>query len=173
MFVDNLPSVGAGELDVVVRIVGHLLRLPVGGVVDKEVHRLVAVGDEVDVLANPHRADVLRHILRQVLHLLGRGVIEPDVVSHAATVILPVAELAEDAVIGHALPIVRREAAKSTLGQRQGMRHAARKRRHPQPSVKAVADAVAIDHSLTIRRPGHHDVVRAHAVAHVIAITHV
>ena len=168
VLVDNLTSIGAGELDVVVRIVGHLLRLPVSGVVDKEVHRLVAVGDEVDVLANPHRADVLRHVVGQVLHLLGRGVVQPDVVGHAAAIILPVAELAEDAVVRHALAI-RRVAAKSTLGQGQGLGHAAADGGHPKSPLKAVADAVAIDHSLAVRRPGHHDVVRTHAVAHVVA----
>ena len=107
MFINNLLAVRTGELDVVVGILRHLLRLLGASVVNKEVHRLVAVGDEKDFLTYPHGADVLRHVVRQVLHLLGLRIVKPDVIRHAATVILPVAELAEDAVVGQLPAVIR------------------------------------------------------------------
>ena len=49
------------------------------------------------------------------------------------------------------------------------MRHTVRQRRCPQASVEAVADAVAVDDTFAVGCPGHHDVVRPHAVAHIVA----
>ena len=168
VLVNDLLAVRAGELDVIIGIVGHLLRLLGASVVDEEVHRLVAVGDKVDVVANPHGADILRHVVRQVNHFLGLRVVEPDVVRHAAPVVLPVAELTEDAVVGQLLAI-RRVTAKAAFGQGQCLGHTAIDRCHPELSLKSVADAVAEDDVLSVCRPGHHDVVGSHAVAHIVA----
>ena len=63
MFIHNLLAVGAGEFDVVVGIVGYFLRLSGSGVVDEKVHCPVAVGDKIDVIADPHGADVLCHVV--------------------------------------------------------------------------------------------------------------
>src|SRR5205814_10442468 len=60
------------------------------------------IGSKIDaVVRSPHRADILRGIVGQVL---GRAVLEivnPDVVRHSTAVMFPGSEFAEDPVKRH------------------------------------------------------------------------
>ena len=100
VFKHNLAAATAGELHIIVGEIGHLGSRLGCGVVAIHVHALVAVAYEVDLVAYPHGKDVLRHIVGDVGHLLAAGVINPNVVGHAALVILPGAELSKHAIIG-------------------------------------------------------------------------
>ena len=165
---DDGLAVGGGELHVVLLEVRHLLRLLRLGIVHEQVHDHVAVGGEEDLVADPHREDVLGYVIGDILHLAGLGVIDPHVVRHATPVVLPGAEFAHHAVVGQFLP-VRGIGAEAALRERNLRRHAPFRTHGPEFSREAVADAVAIDDLLPVRGPAHHDVVRAHAVAQVVA----
>ena len=166
VLIDNRPAVRARELDIIVGISGHFLRSPGLCIIGKYIHRLVPVGDEEDFVPDPHRDDVLGHIVSDVLYLLRGRVVNPDVVRHAATVIFPCTELAEHPVVGHSLP-VRRKAAEPAFRQGQAFRHSALRGYFPELARKPVPDAVPVDH-LPVRGPGQHHIVGTHAVAHVI-----
>ena len=165
---DDQPAVGGGELDVVVLEVGHLARLLRRRVVDEDVHRAVAVGEEIDLVAHPHGEDVLGVVVGHVLHGFLVRVVDPDVVGHAAFVILPRAELTHHAVVSQT-SAVGCVAAKAALGQGNRLGEPAVTTDGEESAAEAVADAVAIDDARAVRGPGHDDVVRPHAVAEVVA----
>ncbi len=159
------------ELHVEVGETGQLSCLFRPRVVDEEIHPLVgvAVGEEVDPVASPHRDDVLRRIVRDILGRLGVEVVDPDVVGHAAAIALPRAELAEDAVVGELLA-VRREGAEAAARQGQFLGQIAGQCDGVQPAHEVVerVHPRAKDDVLAVRRPGHHDVVRPHAVGDIV-----
>ena len=62
-------AVRAGEFDIVVCIVGNFLSLFRLGIVDKDVHGHVTVGDKENLVAYPHGDNVLRHIIGNVFPL--------------------------------------------------------------------------------------------------------
>ena len=164
---ENDPfAVGARELDVILLEIGDLGGLSGLGVVDEDVHPVVAVRDEEDLVANPHGHDVLCVVVGDRLD--GLAVVEPDLVGLTSTVILPGTELAEDAVVGKGLA-VRGVAAEAAFRQRQGFAHAACRRDAPELALETVADAVAVYDILSVRSPAHNDVVGAHTVAQVVA----
>ena len=165
---DDDASISRGELHIIVGKVGHLLRLVGTGVVAEEVHRHVAVAGKEDFLTNPHREDVLRHVVGNVGHLLLFGIINPYIIGHATAVVLPGAEFAEHAVVGQLLAI-RRIAAEAPFGQRQCLGHALLGRYAPELAYKSIPNTVAEENLLSIGAPGHHHIVGPHAVAQVIA----
>ena len=164
---DDGLAVGGGELHVVLLEVGDFLGLLRLRIVHEEVHDHVAVGSEEDLVADPHREDVLGDVFGDVFHLAGLGVIDPHVVRHAAPVVLPGAEFAHHAVVGQFLS-VRGPGAETALRERNLRGHPALGPHRPELAGEAVADAVAVDDALPVRGPAHHDVVRAHAVAQVV-----
>ncbi len=141
-------------------------------VVDVEVHPLVfvAVREEEDLIAAPHRDDVLGGVVRDVLGGLGVEIVDPDVVGHAAAIAFPGAELAEDAVVGELLA-VRGIGAESRSRQGEFVGHLARCRDGVQPAQERVerVHSRAEDDVPAVRGPGHHDVVGTHAVRDVVA----
>ena len=163
----DLAATTVGKLHIILGKVSHLLRRARTGVIDKDVHAVIAVAHEIDFVANPHGIDILGNVVGHVGHRLGLSVIDPDVVGHAALVVFPGAELAEDAVIGQ-LSAIGIVTAKTAFGQRQLLRHTAIDGCTPQFAVKAFADAVTVNHTLAVGRPGHRDVVGAHAVAPIV-----
>ena len=165
---DDPVAVRTGEFHVVIRKVGHLLHLAALRVIDEEVHHPVAVREEKDLVADPHRENVLRLVVRHVRHLPSRLVVNPDVVRHTALVIFPGAELTHDAVVGQPFA-VGRIAAEATFGQGNRCGESALLIDRQQPSLETTADAVAVNDPLAVRGPAHHDVVRAHAVAQIVA----
>ena len=114
----NLAAATVGELHVIFGEVGHLLGSTSAGVIDKDVHAVVAVAHVVDFVANPHGINVLGNIIGDVGHRLGLGVINPDVVGHPALVVFPCAELAEHAVVSQ-LGSISIIAAETAFGQWQ------------------------------------------------------
>ena len=129
----------------------------------------VAFRDEVDAVAVPHREDVLRAVLGEPRGLFAGEIVKPQVVRLAAAVALPGAELAEHAVVDHLLA-VRREGAPSAPRQRQHLRHAARELRQGELALEGVPlGAPRPVHHRPAVAPRHHDVVRPHAVRHVVA----
>ena len=165
---DDQPAVGGGELDVVVLEVGHLLRLLRAGVVNEDVHRAVAVGEEVDFVAHPHGEDILGVVVGHVFDRLLVRIVDPDVVGHAAFVVLPGAELAHDTIVSQA-PAVGCIAAKAAFGQGDHFGESAVAADGVESAAEAVADAVAVDDARAVCGPRHDDVVRPHAVAEVVA----
>ena len=126
---------------------------------------MVTVGDEIDFIAYPHRHNILGLVLRDVLHAL--AVVNPDIVSLTAAVVLPGTELAHSTVICKFLSI-RRIAAETTFRKRQFLTHSSLIGYGPELADKAVADTVSVDDVPAVRRPAHHDIVRAHTVAEVV-----
>ena len=174
-FVDVAPvlkhydaSVGAWKFHVVLGEISHLGSGFSHGVVAEQVHGVVAVACEENLIANPHGEDVLSYIVGDIIHFPGLGVINPDVVGHTALVVFPGAELAEHAVVGKFLS-VGRVAAETAFGQWHLLRHSALGRDGVEASVEARADAVAIDDILAVAAPAHHHIVGAHAVGKVVA----
>ena len=170
--VDDRRIAERRELDVVILVVRELLRFVRLQVEDVQVHppKLVAVGGEVNLVPVPHRDDFLVVRLRQLLRLLRGEVVQPEVVGHAAAVALPGAELAEDAVVDE-LGIVRRKGAEAAAGQRQLLRQAAVDRNREQLTDEIIMrlEPRAEHDRLIVVLPAHDDVVRPHAVGHVVA----
>ena len=160
-------AVGAGELDVEVREFGDLFRLAGLGVVDKEVHSHVTVGNEEDFVADPHGEDVLGVVFGDIGDALLGRIPDPDVVCHAAAVVLPGAEFTHHAVVGQPLA-VGRPAAEAPFREGNLFGHAALGGYGPEFAGEAVAYAVAVDYLLAVAAPCHHHVVGAHTVAHVV-----
>ena len=75
IFEDDQLPVRAWELDIIFDEVGYLRGRFCFCIVDKEVHRPVAVGEEIDFVADPHREDVLCMIVRDVLDRFLSGVL--------------------------------------------------------------------------------------------------
>ena len=167
---DGLVAQGR-ELDVELGETCYLAGGLVGGVVHEQVHApvLVAVGQEIDPVAVPHRKDVLRGMLGDVVRGARREIVDPDVVGLPAPIAFPGAELAEHAVVGQ-LAAVRRKRAPPAARQGQLLRHTAVDRRVEQLPLERVPfdPARAIDHRLIVP-PGEHDVVRPHPIRHVVA----
>ena len=105
VFIDDVVVAQRRPFDVVISVLSHFLCLLGVVVVNEEVHRAVAVGTEVDFIADPHGEDILRLIVGDVFGSLGLEVMDPNLVGHAALVVFPGAELTHDAVIGHLFAI--------------------------------------------------------------------
>ena len=164
----DLITKATGELHVVFGEVGHLACLARLRVVDEYVHRVIPVGEEEDLIADPHGEDVLRLVVRHVRHALLLRVVDPDVVRHTAFVIFPRTELAHHPVVRQSLA-VRGVATEAALGQGNGLGKPALFVYRVQLPGEAIAYPIAIHDARTVGRPGHHDVVRPHTVAQVIA----
>ena len=162
---DHQLAVGAGELHVEVIERGNLGRGLCLGVIDKDVHRHVAVRGEIDLIADPHREYVLSGVVGDLLD--GLPVIDPDLVGHTSAVVLPGAELPHHTVVSQFCP-VGGIAAETSLGKRQLLGHAALDGDLPELAGEALAGAVAVDDVLAVDCPTHHDVVGAHTVAKII-----
>ncbi len=92
----------------------------------------------------------------------------PDIVRLPSTVSLPCAELPEHTVIGHPLS-VRSERTEPSPGKRKLPGRSAFARHREQLSYEIVGPALARSvHDGVAVLPGHHDVIRTHAVGHVI-----
>ena len=159
------------ELDVVILEGRELLGVFAGQIRREEIHPAVAIGDEIDaVIRPPHRADVLRRIVGQVLDLAGLEIKKPNVIGHAAAIMFPGAEFTEDAVVNH-LGVVRRKGREPAARHGQLLRQVALETR----SVKLADEGVESTHARAEHdeRPGvfprHHDVVRAHSVRDIVA----
>ena len=162
---DDELAVGAGELDVEIREVGDLRGSLRGSVVHEYVHVHVAVGHEIDLIADPHREDILCSIVSDLLDAL--SVIDPNLVGHTATVVFPCTELPHDTVVSQFLPIGG-ETAESTLGKGNLLGHSTLYRNLPELAGETVTGPVTIDYVLSIISPGHDNVVRTHTVSQII-----
>ena len=165
---DDTLAVRGGELDVVFGEMGYLAGLTAAGVVGEQVHGHVPVAGVEDVLAHPHGENILGVVVGDVAHFSGLGIPDPDIVGHAAAVILPGAEFAHHAVVGQFFTI-RGITAPAAFREGKHGGHAAFGAHIPELSGKAVFGAVAEHDALAVRAPCHHDVVGAHAVSQVVA----
>ncbi len=160
-----------GKLDVEILEARKLFRLLAREIGREKIHPTVAIGDVIDtVVGAPHRANVLRRIVRQVLGRAGLEIEDPDIVRHPAAIVLPGAELAKDAVERH-FRVVRREGGEAAARDRQRLRQLGV---HPHDEEVAVKRVVGFhpraEHDGRLRvLPGQHDVVWAHAIADVVA----
>jgi len=169
---DDRPVAHRRKLDVEIDELRQLPRFLRAQVAHVEVHPpiLVPVGEKVNPLALPHGEDVLSRTIRKILRGLGFEVVNPDVVGHSAAIALPRAKLAKNTVVGQLLAIGRKRAEPAS-GQRQLFKRPSGRRDRVQPAEKIVErpHARPEDDPLPIRRPGHHDVVRPHAVGYIVA----
>ena len=155
-----------GEFAVVLGEVGDFARLAREGVVAEEVHRPVTVGEVVDLVADPHREDVLRVVVGDLLQFGRTHAVDPDVVGLAAAIVFPGAEFAEHPVHGQVLPVGRiaAEAAfggRNLLGRAAGCVHLAELAAQATESMRLAA----IDDLFAVGCPAHDDVVGTHAFA--------
>ncbi len=86
------------KFDVVIGIIGQFTCCTRFCVIDKEIHGAVAVGAEINIVAMPHRENILIVVISDVCNFFGIEIINPDIISHTAFVIFPGAEFAENAV---------------------------------------------------------------------------
>ena len=101
MLEDDGFAAERGEFHVEVGELRELLGLFRGEVVAKEVSAWGAFGDEINfAVVGPHGEQVLGGIIGDVFEGAGFEIEDPDVVGHAAAVLFPRAEFAEDAVVG-------------------------------------------------------------------------
>ena len=161
-------SVGARELDVKFLEISHFLCFTALDVIAEQVHRHVPVGSEEDLVPYPHGEDVLRVVIGYVGNLLGLGVPYPDIVGHAAAVILPRAEFAHHPVVGQFLAVWR-PAAESSFGKGNLRRHASIGRHCPELALEAFAYTVSVHYVLAVGSPAHYNVVGTHTVAEIVA----
>jgi hypothetical protein len=166
VLVDDLAGLGVGAWpqDVVGVVAGELADLPRLEVVGVEVQGVLAVRGEVDLAADPHRLVVGDRIVDDALRLVGREVVDPDVLGAPAAVPLPAAELGLQGRVDEPGP-VGREAAVAALRDAHRPLHAAGRGHQVGP-----ADALAPRHPvgteddvLAVRRPAEHLVVIAAA----------
>src|SRR5690554_2082928 len=94
-FKHNVTLIVRGKFDVVILKVGHFLGLPGLGIVHKEIHGTVAVRNKENFVAYPHGHQVLSRMLGNAHSLFGLKVVHPNVVGHAALVVLPGTKLSK------------------------------------------------------------------------------
>ena len=135
-------AVGAGELHIVILKVGDLGGGLGLGVVDKDIHCHIPVRNKEDLVAYPHREDILSGVVGDLLDLL--AIIDPDLVGHTATIVFPCAELPHHAVVSQLLAIGR-IAAETTLRKRKLLRHTTVDRHFPEFSRESVTCPVTVD----------------------------
>ena len=160
LLVHDDPGARRGRLDVevgVMRELAQLLRLRVPG---EQVHRAVAVGDEIDDVADPHRPGVARVVMRHRLDVLGLEVEHPEERLLPAAVAPPgvLGPEVADGVVDHSTAVRR---VRPALRHRHGERllEAPVYRDGEQPVVKRVRGARrAEEHLFAVRRPALHQV---------------
>ena len=94
-------AVGGRELYVIFLEVGNLAGGAGAGVIGEQVHHHISVAGEENLVSYPHGEDILGGVVGNVGHLLGLGIVNPDVIGHAAAVVFPGAEFTHHAVVGH------------------------------------------------------------------------
>jgi len=140
------------------------------GVVHKEIHGAIAIGEKEDLLANPHGKDILCFMVGYIDGFMGGEVMNPHIVGHAALIIFPGTELPKHTVVGKLVPIGR-IGAKTSLGQRN-LREESSLRR----GFVEIASETKTVHSRTeyhlspVGGPCHHNVIGAHSVGNIVAI---
>ena len=166
LLVDDAARSGAGRHDVLAGVpyqLGDLLRL---GIVAEESHRAIAIGEEIGLVADPHRIDIVgigaRHFdcgeVGEIDH--------PEIAGRTASIPLPRDEVGEarcelpaiDGCIDHALAIGR-IGAHAAHGQRQRFGKAAFGRHRIKLRVSGLAEAIGAEqNALAVGSPAHHAV---------------
>jgi hypothetical protein len=102
--------------------------------------------------------------------LLSLEIVNPDVIGHAAAVMLPGAEFAENAIESH-FRIVRRERSKASTRYGQSFRQISIHADGFQIANKRIEGSTpgAKDNFRLSVCPAHHDIVRTHAIGNVVA----
>ena len=106
------------EFHIIICVVGYFCGLFGIDVVTEDIHCPVAVGAEINLVACPHRENVLCIVVGDICKFLGVEVENPDVVSHSAMIVFPSAELTHHSVEGYFLSIGR-IAYPAALAERQ------------------------------------------------------
>ena len=130
-----------------------------------EVERAVAVGGEVDPVADPHGVALGALAGGEGLGVVRGEVVDPEVLRPAALVALPGAEVAEEGRVGDPLP-VGREVARARGGHRERLREAPLCRDGEELALRADAVGVALraeENGRAVGRPAHDLVVVAAA----------
>ena len=166
--VDDRPGAGRGRLEVGSVVVDHLGDRAGLRVEAEEGHRPVAVGEEVDLVAHPHRVRVDGAVARDGHDARIRQVGDPDRGGHPAAVVLdgdvrvgrPVAPVPEREV-GQAAP-VGRVGSLHAHRQGQGRRKAPGCRHGEEPLIarREALPVAAVQDALAVRRPRERDIRR-------------
>ncbi len=161
-----------GEFYVVIGERGELLGLLCGEIVAEEIRARGALRDKVDAaVGRPHREEILRGIVGDVFEGAGLQIEYPDVVGHAALILFPRAEFAEDTVVGDLGVVGRiRDEAAARHGQLRG--HVAIEADGVELADEGVerVPAGAEDDLGGGVAPAEDDVVGAHAIGEVVAV---
>ena len=162
LLVDDAVGTSRGGHDVVVVVMRELLELLRVGLIREDVPRVIAVGEEVDRVADPHRIGIVAVGPRQLLARVVGEVHDANRMRSSAAVMAPVADLGPlddhlrpEFLIGDALAVGRIRAAEGTR-HRQRFGESAVGRDAPQLEIRVVRNARAIraeDHPLPVRAP--------------------
>src|ERR1017187_1689827 len=166
LFVDDGARPGGGVFDVLPRVFDELIHLLAARIVLEQRYRPVAVGEEIDFVADPHRVEIVRIRARDFFRFQIREIHHPDVAGAPPAVSLPRNEVvtvggelpAVQRLVGHAFHI-RRIGSSEGHGKRQSLGQAAFRGNREELRIARVAFAIrAEEDSLAVRRPAHHRV---------------
>ena len=154
-FVDN-PALVIGARPTNVPQIGFrdLLDRPATRIKRIEIEAVVAVGGKVDLVADPHWISLGADRMGYGLDFVARQIEDEEVLSPAALIALPMAEVSEERRVDH-LRSIGREVGGAGVGHRQGFWQSAGERHrvdlcfHAAPSVTKRAEK----HLLAIRGP--------------------
>ena len=135
--------------------------------INKEIHRTITIRKVIDFIAYPHRENILRLIVSNILYLLLGRIINPYIIRHSTFIIFPGTELTHHPVISQPFA-VGRITTETTFGQRNHLRQSAFLIDGIQLSGESVTNPVTIDNLFTVGRPRHHHIIRSHTVTQII-----
>ncbi len=165
VLVHDLGFVGARPQHVVIVVSGDFFLLLGGEVVRPEIETTVfTIRGEVDRVADPHRLVIGVLVVRELLGLVGREVVDPDVLRASAAIALPGAELALDGRVNELRPVTRIR-PRTPLGNGQRLLHSPFDVDHVMRGhAVGPGKAMRVEKDLlSIRRPVEHAVVDAAA----------
>ena len=171
MFENDRVLADGRKFDVEIFEARELFRCLRGKIDNEQVHSTIAIGDEIDfVVRTPHRTDVLGRIVGQILGRAGFEIMDPNIVGHAAAIMFPGPELAENAVERH-FRIVRRKGRESAAWHRHLLRQLGIETDGEERTDEIVErfHPRAKDDQRFRVFPRHHDVIRSHSIRNVIA----
>ncbi len=183
LLVDDDPGPGGRSLDVQALVLDHLRHLPAAGVVREQAHGAASVGEEIDLVPDPHGVEVVRVLPRDLLQGEVGEVDDPDGLGLSAPVALPgrlpleggnVGQLRavgrEDAVVGHGQGHLGGEAPLHRNREELGGVRAARPMRREEDPLAVRGPAHRLVGVRVIRQPPRHSAGGRHQVDVRVAV---
>ena len=171
MFEDNRIFADGWKLDVEILKGGQLFQFFAREINRKKIHSAIAIGGEIDaIIRSPHRADILRRIIGEILGRARLEIVDPNVICHSAAVMFPGPELAEDPVKRH-FRIVRGKGDEPSARDGELLRQfciEANGEKLADKIVERFSARAEYDQRIGVF-PSHDEIVRSHSVRDIVA----